>query len=64
MYEYDAVEIGGTKRREVSDMRALRFIQKWLGKLWASGVSLSTGIDSHKWESKIEILGRLSSRCH
>lgn len=55
-------------------MKVLRFIQKWLCKLWGSadrhlpegilrtaeGVSLSTGIDSHKWESKIEILGHLS----
>jgi len=48
-------------------MKVLRFIQKWLSKLWGSadrhpaeGVSLSTGIDSHKWESKIEILGNLS----
>jgi len=63
LYQNDAAEIGGTKKREVSYMRVLRFIQKWLCKLRGSGVSLSAGIDSHKWESKIEILGRLSSRC-
>jgi hypothetical protein len=44
-------------------MKVLRFIQKWLGKLWGLDMSLSTGIDSHRWESKIEILGRLSNKC-
>jgi hypothetical protein len=44
-------------------MRILRFIRKWLHELLCSDFSLSTGIDSHKWESKIEILGRISSRC-
>ena len=64
LFQYDAAEIDGTQRREVSDMRVLRFIQKWLCKLWGSGLSLSTGIDSHKWESKIEILSHLSNRCY
>lgn len=49
-------------------MKALRFIQKWLHRqlirLMDSGLSLdanfSSGIDSHRWESKIEILGTLS----
>ena len=49
-------------------MKALRFIQKWLHRmlirLTAGGLSfdasLSAGIDSHTWESKIEILGNLS----
>ncbi len=43
-------------------MRLVRFIKKWLADLWGSGMSLSTGLDSHKWESKIEILGHLSHR--
>jgi hypothetical protein len=41
-------------------MRVLRLIQKWLRRLWGSGGTLTTAIDSHKWESKIEILGHLS----
>ncbi len=41
-------------------MKALRYIRKWLHQLWCSQVSLSTEIDSHQWESKIEILGSLS----
>jgi len=44
-------------------MRILRHIGKWLYELLCSDLGLSTGIDSHKWESKIEILGRISSRC-
>jgi len=45
-------------------MRALRIIKKWLHKLWGSGATLASGLDSHKWESKIEILANLSSRCY
>ena len=54
-------------------MKALRFIQKWLHRLLSFDASLwfdkltilsrvegSAGIDSHTWESKIEILGNLS----
>jgi hypothetical protein len=41
-------------------MNALRYIRKWLHRLWCSQVDLPTEIDSHKWESKIEILGSLS----
>jgi len=49
-------------------MKALRFIQKWLHRmltrLMDGGLSfdanLPAGIDSHTWESKIEILGNLS----
>ena len=37
-------------------MKILRNIQKWLLKLMDSGFCVSTGVDSHKWESKIEIL--------
>ncbi len=43
-------------------MKLVRFIKEWLNDLWGAGLSLSTGPDSHKWESKIEILGRLSPR--
>ncbi|MHC4430559.1 MAG: hypothetical protein ACYTBS_11820 [Planctomycetota bacterium] len=43
-------------------MRLVRIITKWLSSLWGTGTSLSTGLDSHKWESKIEILGHLSHR--
>lgn len=43
-------------------MKALRFIQKWLHRWWAAEANLSAGIDSHRWESKIEILGSLSGR--
>jgi hypothetical protein len=32
------------------------FLWKSLRKLWKSDNSVATGIDSHKWESKIEIL--------
>jgi hypothetical protein len=42
------------------DMKALRFIRNWLYSLWDFDASVSTGIDSHTWESKIEILGSLS----
>jgi hypothetical protein len=43
-------------------MRILRYIKKWLRELWVSGMNFPAGIDSHKWESKIEILGNLSGR--
>jgi hypothetical protein len=32
---------------------------KSLRKLWRSSINQTTGIDSHKWESKIEILRSL-----
>jgi hypothetical protein len=41
-------------------MKALRFIRKWLHRLFSFDLNLSAGIDSHRWESKIEILGNLS----
>jgi hypothetical protein len=41
-------------------MKALRFIREWLLSLWGLEENLLTGIDSHKWESKIEILASLS----
>ena len=42
-------------------MKALRFILKWLLSLWNLEANISTGVDSHKWESKIEIITRLQS---
>ena len=33
-------------------MKALRYILKWLHSLLSTEASQSTGIDSHKWESK------------
>jgi hypothetical protein len=45
-------------------MKILRCINKWLHKIWNPNVSMSTEIDSHKWGSKMEILGCLSSRSH
>ena len=41
-------------------MRVIRNIQKWLKKLVNPGLSLPVGIDTHKWESKIEILRNFS----
>jgi len=43
-------------------MKALRFIQNWLRIWWNSSMSLAAGPDSHRWESKIEILSCLSGR--
>ena len=37
-------------------MKILRFIYKWLHELFGPPLRLSTGIDTHKWESKIEIM--------
>ncbi|MHC4117192.1 MAG: hypothetical protein ACYSWO_06760 [Planctomycetota bacterium] len=45
-------------------MKLVRFIREWLQDVWSAGLSLSSGPDSHKWESKIEILGCLSPRYH
>jgi hypothetical protein len=45
-------------------MKVLRSINKWLHKFWNPSTSMPSGIDSHKWDSKIEILGSLSSRSH
>jgi hypothetical protein len=42
-------------------MKALRYILKWLLSLWNFEANISTGIDSHKWESKIEIMTSLQS---
>ncbi len=45
-------------------MKVLRHINKWLHKFWDPKMNMSAVIDSHKWDSKIEILGCLSSRSH
>ena len=45
-------------------MKVLQYINKWLHKSWDTNVSMPAGIDSHKWNSKMEILGGLSSRSH
>lgn len=45
-------------------MKVLRYINKWLHKFLDLNVSMLDGIDSHKWDSKIEILGCLSSRSY
>lgn len=37
-------------------MKLARFIREWLLDVWHAGVNFSTSLDSHKWESKIEIL--------
>jgi len=42
-------------------MKALREIIKWLVSLWNFEADPSTGIDSHKWESKIEMMASLHS---
>jgi len=43
-------------------MKALRYILEWLHRMLGPEAGLSTGIDSHKWESKIEIMTNLSCR--
>jgi len=49
-----------TKQEAKKKMRTLRNIQKWVKKLMDSGLCLPVEIDSHKWESKIEIFGHFS----
>lgn len=43
-------------------MRVVRFIKRFWYALLGRNVRMRTGIDSHKWESKMEILDSLSSR--
>gem|GEM_PF-3329614 len=45
-------------------MRALRYILKCLGGLLRPQSGLPSRIDSHKWESKLEVFNRLSSHLH
>jgi hypothetical protein len=42
-------------------MIILRLIYKMFHKFWGSSGTASDGIDSHRWESKVEILRSLSS---
>ncbi len=44
-------------------MKAFRFIRKWWHNLWSLNPSLSTGIDSHTWDNKIEIWASASYKC-
>jgi len=46
------------------DMTRLRTIFKWLRDLLCLGKGFPCGIDSHKWESKIEAYRCLSSGCY
>lgn len=45
-------------------MRMLRCLHKWWHELWSAGSDWTMGIDSHRWESKIEISRCLSSVSH
>jgi len=45
-------------------MKVLRFIWKWWRGLWRPGAGVSSDIDTHKWESKIEMRNRLSDKRH
>ncbi len=54
--------MNNSDKQEAGNMRLVRYIKEWLSDLWSAGLSLPTGLDSHKWESKIEILGHLSHR--
>jgi len=42
-------------------MRVLRFILKWWRESYRRSKTQPTGIDSHKWESKIEIYRSLKN---
>jgi hypothetical protein len=46
------------------EMRMLKFVWKCWCRLWRPCHRIPTGINSHKWESKIEILRNLSSKHH
>jgi len=42
-------------------MKILRAMLKLLRELFDSSLFVDSGVDSHKWESKMEIMHRLSS---
>ena len=44
------------------EMRMLKFVWKCWCRLWRPCHRIPTGINSHKWESKIEILRNLSNK--
>jgi hypothetical protein len=43
-------------------MSVLRQLWKWWRELWDCDFEWATGVDSHRWENKIEMLHRLSGR--
>ena len=45
-------------------MGILKRMFKMFRKLWLSGDTMSSGIDCHKWESKVEMFRNLSGRRH
>lgn len=45
--------------KEAFEMRTVRLILKWMAEVLFCGCDGSGRIDSHRWESKMEILGRL-----
>lgn len=49
---------------EVFKMGILKRMFKMFRKLWLSGETMSSGIDCHKWESKVEMFRNLSGRRH
>ena len=54
------------KIRQISEnrgrkMESLRTIWKWLCGLWVTGPDFSFGVDTHKWENKMETLRLLRS---
>jgi len=42
-------------------MKTLRTLRKWWRELWGPDIYWPREIDTHRWESKTEILQRLSS---
>ena len=46
------------------EMESLRMIWKWLCGPWVTGPAFSFGVDTHKWENKMETLRLLSSTGH
>ena len=44
-------------------MMILRFLKRCLDALLGSNPGLPAGIDSHRWENKMEVLRSLSSGC-
>jgi hypothetical protein len=49
--------------REGYPMKTLRMIVRWLHDVLAPGMGFSYGIDTHRWESKMEVLRHLSGGC-
>lgn len=45
-------------------MKALRHIRKWMNQLWRYKPAITNVIDSHRWESKMQMWTCLSSRPH